>query len=960
MNIKERNQRIAQHTDIVSFGGKRLQKKAMDISVYWNNLVRPPIRAYIPDWVVQKLYEYMASPRLINNPTKRFKMTNELLEPWGFKPLASGTNRRAFYCVYDPGIILKIASDAVGQKDNQSEFAIQHMLKPFCPKVFDIAGDGAVALSERGEPMSEHDYKFVWAEEIFDLLFSLLARGYILEDVGSNFYKNFGLRMGFGPMLWDFPYVYKLDWRKLICRKPDPITGQPCGGEIDYAYNKGMSEIVCTRCGSRYSAKYLASAMPSEALTTINKGRGFTMGRFDTNFQVSVKQGGKTVVSYGTETKSQRQGGQRSRRTLRNGEQYQQPINGVVTEASVTVTAPMQQPNQQATSIAANAVQNGLVMSPGIMEGINQTYGNPATEASITTYTKQDISQNVVAPYGAIPGQQPQPQAYTFAPGQGRNVPGPYREPDSPAYKQQPIPGQVVAAPVLPNRQVVKAPNGKVGITLTPEEFLALIANCKASGKEVPIELIQAAPELAASMLHNRPEPEYVEPIKTVGPVQDFDHYYEDGKRFFKYPQPIKNQVVQWLINMQSKFGDEVALMLAEKLEIHFDLKRKNGSVAPKPNPPSPARATTTNGKATYPKIMPTKSAQASKPQPKAVTRTPLQQQPSTNYAGLHPMVQQPTTETIIAPKPEQKMLSVEDPNHWKQRDGIRPQHVKAEALVDSSVTNQPTQTTGLFPMEPMSVEAKEAADTKANADGAIMGFPGTALVDTLRFKNEMPKVKKAVEARFNDFQLDLEEADKQVVEMAHKIKGFIENDVAAIMGTDTNGLEVTVVRTTDHRNADCFKVDVTNYTSPVFMTVLYPNNDKVDQAIEEQMQQQQAPNPLEEPEDTMQIPQSELERFFEQGIQSFDPSDCETEEQVKQMLVAHLVSMLIDSYQNQITVPRAYKEATAYVDQAVQIQPPKTQVEQPQPKAAVQPKTETVPPQPAPRMEAGSVGAAL
>jgi len=254
-----------------------------------------------------------------------------------------------------------------------------------------------------------------------------------------------------------------------------------------------------------------------------------------------------------------------------------------------------------------------------------------------------------------------------------------------------------------------------------------------------------------------------------------------------------------------------------------------------------------------------------------------------------------------------------------------------------------------------MSVEAKEAADSEANIDGAIMGFPGTALVDTLRFKNEMPKVKKAVEARFSDFPLSLEYADKQVVEMANKIKAFIKDDVASIMGTDTNGLEVTVVRTTDHRNADCFKVDVTNYTSPVFMTVLYPNNDKVDQAIEEQMQQN--PNPLEESDDAMQIPQRELERFFAQGIQSFDASDCETEEQVKQMLVAHLVSMLIDSYQSQITVPRAYKEATAYVEQAVQIQPPKTQAEQPK---AVQPQTETVPPQPAPQMEKGSVGAAL
>lgn len=794
--------------------------------------------------------------------------------------------------------------------------------------------------------MTEHDYKFVWAEEIFDLLFSLLARGYILEDVGSNFYKNFGLRMGFGPMLWDFPYVYKLDWRKLICRKPDPITGQPCGGEIDYAYSKGMSEIVCTRCGSRYSAKYLASAMPSEALTTINKGRGFTMGRFDTNFQVSVKQDGKTVVSYGMETKSQKQGGHRPRRTLRNGEQYQQPINGVVTDAMTTTP--------QAASISANAAQNGMVMSPGIIEGINQTYGNQPTEVTVTTYTKQDISQNVVAPYGAIPGHQMPP--YTLP--QTRPMVEPYRSADSPAYKPS-APTPPNQASTIANRQIVKAANGQVGITLTPEEFLALIANCKASGKEVPIELIKAAPELAAGMLQNQPEPAYVEPINTVGPVRDFDHYYENGHRFFKYPQPVKNQVVQWLINMQSKFGDEVALMLAEKLEIHFDTKRKNGSPNPKPPtapPPSQSRATTTNGKSTYPKIMPT---QAIKQQPKVGTHLSVRMPTATtNYAGIHPMVQQSTTETIIAPKPEHKMLAVEDPNNWKQRDGIHSQQVKADTPVDNGVTpQQQIQTTGLFPVEPMSVEAKEAADTKANAEGSIMGFPGVAVVDTLRFKNEIPKVKKAVEARFSDFPLSLEEADKQVVEMASKIKAFIQDDVASIMGTDTNGLEVTVIRTTDHRNNDCFKVEVTNYASPVFLTVLYPNNDKVDQAVEERMEQQ-TPNPLEEPEDSMTIPQEQLEQFFEQGVQSFDPSDCETEEQVKQMLVAHLVSRLIDSYQSQITVPRAYKEATAYVDQAVQIKPPSNTAQPKQPQS--KPATKAVPPQPSPQMKQGSVGAAL
>ena len=128
MTIKERNERIAQHADLVALGGGTgLKKKTLDVAKYWNTLQKPPIRAYVQDWVIQRLYDYMTSPRLINNPAKRFKLMNELLLPWGFKPLASGTNRRAFYCEYDPTIIFKIASDAVGQKDNQSELYIQQL-----------------------------------------------------------------------------------------------------------------------------------------------------------------------------------------------------------------------------------------------------------------------------------------------------------------------------------------------------------------------------------------------------------------------------------------------------------------------------------------------------------------------------------------------------------------------------------------------------------------------------------------------------------------------------------------------------------------------------------------------------------------------------------------------------------------------------------------------------------------
>lgn len=942
MDIKERNERIAQHTDIVTFGGKNLKKKTMDVTAYWNTLTRPPIKAYLPDWVVQKLYEYMTSARLINNPSLRFKLTNELLLPWGFKPLASGTNRRAFYCTYDPGIIIKIASDAVGQKDNQSEFVIQQMLKPFCPKIFDVAGDGAVLLSERGEPMTEHDYKFVWAEEIFDLLFSLLARGYILEDVGSNFYKNFGIRMGFGPMLWDFPYVYKLDWRKLICQKPDPITGQPCGGEIDYDYHKGMSEIVCTRCGARYSAKYLASAMPSEAFTFVNRERRcIRVGRFDTKFEVFVRQGDKIVATYGNETATP-QPQIAPRRNLMPGEEPNLSLPGVVT----------QQPNQQqvvvsaqASPVVVNAMQQGLVMDQAMINSTNQMYGNPGTSVTVDTIRQEAVSQNIVAPYGPVPGQAPSNYIITN-------------------QHQPSLPGKVVATPPTPKRETITT-NGQKGITITPEEFLSLLATCQASGKEIPISLIQAAPELAATMLPNQVEPKYTKPIKTVGPVKDFEHYYENGKRYFMYPRDIRGQVYSWLNNMAHKFGDEIAILLAEKLEIAFTPKKDPKPPTPT-NPPRQEKADV-RVRVSFPHIMPS-TPKASKP--KVITRTSPQQVQSqiagTHYPGIgHQMVQQPSVETVIAPRPERKMLDVENPNTWKSV-GTQPQ-ATSESTSNYVDPSQGMQTTNLFPVKPMTVEEKEEADAKASNEQGITGFPGVAMVDSLRFKSEVPKVKAAVEARFSDFSLSVDDADRQIAEMAARIKDFIANDVATIMGTDTNGLEVNIVRTTDHRNNDCFKVDVLNYKSPVFVTVLYPNNEQVDEALTQVMEEEQAQvqEPVKEEvvEDSMQIPQEELEAFFASSLKGFDSSKYNTVEEVKNELVSFLLGRLLDTYNKdgiqRITTPRAYKEANAYVEQAVEIQDNTSKQPKSEQKLQQQ-KPKVVPPQPAPRMASGSAGASL
>ena len=946
MTIKERNERIAQHADLVVLGGgKGLKKKTLDVAKYWNTLQKPPIRAYVQDWVIQRLYDYMTSPRLINNPAKRFKLMNELLLPWGFKPLASGTNRRAFYCEYDPTIIFKIASDAVGQKDNQSELYIQQLLRPFCPKVFNVDGDGVIALTERGEPMTEHDYKFVWAEEIFDLLFSLLARGYILEDVGSNFYKNFGIRLGFGPMIWDFPYVYKLDWRKLICQKPDRITGEPCGGEIDYDYNKGMSEIICTKCGARYSAKYLASSVPSEAINMVNRERGITMGRFDTNFQVFVRQGNKIVTSYANETSTQRTVDNRSnRRTLDNGEPFPANVanNGVITE---TASIPTVQQNNFVQNIAQQTNNNNSTAN----------YYGEGTTVSITNTEKNDQVQNVIAPYGT-PTPPVDHTQYTIAHQTQPNNSGVSQTKTTARHvvnfnaqnivKQQ---APVATNPTPPLKRTTIKANGQTGITLTPEEFIALIANCQAAGTEVPIALIQAAPELYAGMMQNQPEPENMKPLNTIGPIKEYTHYYENGVRYFYYPSLVKNRIVQWLLDMRDKFGIVVANILAEKLEIKFEIHTKRPKQTPPPTQQESQQPIENNtSQRTYPTIRPN-------------TRNQIIAQTSPTNPTINTLAQKPATKTVIAPKPEKRVLNVEQ--DWKTRVPIQTQQIENNTVENTEVdAQQPVQTTNLFPVKPMTREEKDAEDAKANTDGAILGFPGVSMVETLRFNEDMPRVKTAVEQRFSHLILNDENADKQVAELSKAIKDFIVDDVAAIMGTDKNGLEVIVSRTTDHRNKDCFSVHAFNYKTPLFITVLYPADQDSDKLLTNQGEEQQTEPKVEKRELTTQ----EYVEVFEKAVNDFNGSNYKNYEETKQALIGFLYTRIANKYKDDPTVntslPRLWNAAGEYVESVVMIvdEDSDTTVTKPQAQPQKRPQQPKKPQVATAPQYANSVGAAL
>ena len=782
MNILERKAWLNARQGILYYLNK--DPPASNTTEYLNNLVRPPIRYYIPDTVISQFYNISCDTKLYNAPLKRFKVQNEMLEPYGFKPLASGTNRRTFYCVYDPWIVLKVASDAIGRSDNISEFGIQHGLLPFCTKVFDVDSTGTMQLAERVEVMTEKDFRD-YVKEIFQFLESWFQLGYIFDDVGFRSFKNWGLRDGSGPVLVDFPYLFQYDPDKMICDRIDPHTHEKCGGTIGYNYEMAMSEIICYKCKVRYSVQYLAKKIDGNSCDII-LGRKIKM-RKPVDIQVVMTRGGKVVYDPNAP---------------------KQPAQQQIT------IVPSQQPQQIQT----------------------------ATPQQQSFETQYQWPQQVTAP--AVQQQVPV-------------------QPQQPVLQQPPLP--------------------------TPENFMQ---GLYAQPQQTFNPFAPSIPQV--------PGPYWQQPktTVTVETVKDFEMYNRDGKTYIFYPKPLKNDMIQWLRRVEINHGTQAAMFIAEHLFIDYipkaqwDSSKKSVEMAVETQQPKPA---------------PVHQAQ------------PIVQQPvlpQSQYQTVQTMTRPTPVKTVIAPPTSPMKLKVEDPNHWNNIRNNIP------ALAPSATTqNEVHPTTGLEIVQPMTPEEIEAQELKSRVETGMMGYAGIPMVDTMKAKEALPKIKAIVEQRFDGFPLS-NDADLQEFQLAQDITRFIAEDIQNLMHDDGKGLLVTAKRTMDTRNRDCFVIQVLNYGSTLFYSTLYPASKNVQQQAPVQPQptlpSSQEQIVTQQPEDVMNISIDELIKFFESVIKKFNTSGYKGADEARQGLITFLCTAAVNTFKGQITVPRALKEATAYVNQAV------------------------------------------
>ena len=253
------------------------QRQIDPVITAWNRIM-PPCR--LLDLVsmddINQMYRIARSPSLAAKPAEKHRMLNEIMERRGFYKKYAGTNRIIYFYKYNPTFLCKVAFDEVALNDNKKEMINQEFLKPFCPKVYEVDPTGVIGLFERVRPIRNKEEFMSVADRIFDIIVNVFIGRYVLDDFGTKFYLNWGVRVGSCPVLLDFPYLYKLDGSKLYCNKPDQDspTGY-CGGEIDY--DDGFNHLVCTKCGKTFFATELKNDSKETNTILIKKDEDIEM-----------------------------------------------------------------------------------------------------------------------------------------------------------------------------------------------------------------------------------------------------------------------------------------------------------------------------------------------------------------------------------------------------------------------------------------------------------------------------------------------------------------------------------------------------------------------------------------------------------------------------------------------------------------------------------------------------------
>ena len=132
--------------------------------------------------------------------------------------------------------------------------------------------------------------------------------------------------------------------------------------------------------------------------------------------------------------------------------------------------------------------------------------------------------------------------------------------------------------------------------------------------------------------------------------------------------------------------------------------------------------------------------------------------------------------------------------------------------------------TEGLFPSVALTPEEIESLRVGNTHETGVMGFPGEPLVDQMRFKDMIPRIKNLVKIKFDNFNIEGKmDPDEIGRKLSKEIRNYILEDIENLMNGDVEKLVVDATKTVNERNEECFAVHVENRGTKIFDLTLYP-----------------------------------------------------------------------------------------------------------------------------------------
>ena len=129
-------------------------------------------------------------PYYTTHPKEKYQLLDEFMLSRGFKTEIGGTNRRFYSSLEYPQFGTKISTSIEGFKNNIDEFNVQHVVKPYCTKKYDISRypdgtpNGIITLDEVGIRIGKEDLGDFY-EQLFDILEIVFRRRRIaMTDIG--------------------------------------------------------------------------------------------------------------------------------------------------------------------------------------------------------------------------------------------------------------------------------------------------------------------------------------------------------------------------------------------------------------------------------------------------------------------------------------------------------------------------------------------------------------------------------------------------------------------------------------------------------------------------------------------------------------------------------------------------------------------------------------------------------